>query len=346
MHFDSPQHTMKYIAVLLALLLVEPVWAKYNDTVILKNGDRITGNITALATGQLSFETDAMGTVLIEWDKIAEVISDTPVQVETTGSIRYFGDLEKPSQDKTIVVSSDKETETIPLNEVVHITPISDSFWQRIRGSLSAGFSYTKSSDVAQYNLNLNALYRARHHQVGVKYDSIFTRQDSGTTGQLDSGITYKGFRQKGWFGTGFFSLQSNETLGIDGRGLLGAGIGRALLENSHSTFSLSAGLDLNIEDTTSGSQNSTEAFGTLEYLLYKFQGNQTNLVLEATLFPSLSESGRYRSQFNAKFNYELFTHFFWGFTVYGTSDNKPPEGATAKNDYGVITSVGWTFGP
>ncbi|MEJ2138984.1 MAG: hypothetical protein P8Y61_05980 [Gammaproteobacteria bacterium] len=122
--------------------------------------------------------------------------------------------MKNPVQDETIVINSAQEAETIPLNKVVHITPISDSFWQRIRGSLSAGFSYTKSSAVAQYNVNLSALYRAQRHQVAVKYDSIFTRQDSGTTGQLDSGISYKGFRQKGWFGTGLLSLQSNETPG------------------------------------------------------------------------------------------------------------------------------------
>jgi hypothetical protein len=342
---NIPRKSM-YLMILLGLLFTGSAIAEYTDTVVLQNGDQITGKVKGLAQGQLSLSTDAMGTVLVEWGKITEIRSEIPMQVETTSSTRYFGQLGKPAESGNVAVSTATEIKAIPLEDVVHITPIRASVWKRIQGSLDAGFSYTKSSEVAQYSVGFNALYRARQNQVAVKYNSIFTRQDSGTTQQIDSGLNYKRFRQKGWFGTGFLALQRNQTLGIDGRGLVGAGLGRNLLQSSHGMFSLSGGLDLNIEDTTDGSEDSVEAFGTLEYLLYKYKGNQTNLVLEATVFPSLTESGRVRSQFSTRFNYELFNHFFWGLTFYGTSDNEPPEGATAKNDYGVITSLGWSFGP
>ena len=334
------------LILLAGLILAGPALAEYTDTIVLKNGDTLTGNVKALAQGQLSLDTDAMGTVLIEWDKIAEITSATEMQVETTTTERYFGVLAEPTRNGEIVVQTSTGPKAIASDNIVHVTPINASPWKRIQGSLSAGLSYTKSSDVAQYSIGLDALYRSRQHQVAVKYNSIVTRQDSGTTGQIDSGITYKGFRQNGWFGLGFLSLQSNEELGIDGRGLLGAGLGRNTRETSRSILSLSAGLDLNAEDTTDGSQNSVELFGTLEYLLYKFKGNQTNLAFATTVFPSLTESGRVRGQLSTKLRQELFNNFFWGLTLYTTSDNEPPEGAISKNDYGLITSVGWSFGP
>jgi len=334
------------LILLAGLILAGPALAEYTDTVILKNGDTLTGNVKSLAQGQLSLDTDAMGTVLIEWDKIAEVTSTTAMQVETTTTERYFGLLAEPTRNGEIVVQTTTGPKAIASDNIVHVTPINASPWKRIQGSLSTGLSYTKSSDVAQYSIGLDAGYRSQQHQVAVKYDSIVTRQDSGTTGQVDSGISYKGFRQNGWYGLGFLSLQRNQELGIDGRGLLGAGLGRNMRETSRSIFSLSSGLNLNAEDTTDGSQNSVELFGTLEYLLYKFKGNQTNLAFATTVFPSLTDSGRVRGQLSTRLRQELFSNFFWGLTLYATSDSEPPEGAISKNDYGLITSAGWSFGP
>lgn len=94
-----------------------------------------------------------MGTVSIEWDKVAEILSEKSMQVETTGGVRYFGQLERPPRDAEVTVRTTESVETVAIAEVVHITPIEHSFWKRIQGSLSAGFSFTKSSDVAQFNL-------------------------------------------------------------------------------------------------------------------------------------------------------------------------------------------------
>jgi len=167
-----PSRTTRASSLLVLLFVVAfagPALADYIDTVILTNGNRITGNVKGLAQGQLGFDTDAMGTVSIEWDKVAEILSATPMQVETTGGIRYFGQLEKPPRDAKVTVKSKESAKTIEIADVVHITPIADSFWGRIQGSLSAGFSFTKSSDVAQFSLSGNAVYRTRRNQFTLK---------------------------------------------------------------------------------------------------------------------------------------------------------------------------------
>ena len=46
------------------------------------------------------------------------------------------------------------------MKEVVLITPIGRSFWSKLDGSIDAGFSYTKSSGVAQLNLDSETVYR------------------------------------------------------------------------------------------------------------------------------------------------------------------------------------------
>lgn len=342
----ATQAASRLLLLLFAVVCAGPALAKYTDTVVLKNGDRITGDVNSLAQGQLSFDTDAMGTVSIEWDKVAEILSEKSMQVETTGGIRFFGRLERPPDDAKVTVRTTESVETVAIAEVVHITPIEHSFWKRIQGSLSAGFTFTKSSDVAQFNLSGNARYRTRRNQVTLHYSNIITDQDSGTTGQLNSQLAYRRLLERRWFGLGFLSFQRNQELGIDGRTLIGVGAGRTIIESRRGELALSAGVDFNLEDTTSGQDTSGEVFGSLDYSLYKYSGNQTNLTIGLVVFPSITESGRVRWQLNSRWRQELFSNLFWDWTIYATGDNEPPLGAVASTDYGTVTSLGWSFGP
>ena len=59
----------RLIPRLLFLLLLMPVCqavaAPKTDVVVLKNGDKITGEVKTLERGRLEFSTDSMGTVYI-----------------------------------------------------------------------------------------------------------------------------------------------------------------------------------------------------------------------------------------------------------------------------------------
>jgi len=50
--------------------------APKTDVVVLVNGDRITGEIKSLEYNQLKLSTYHMGTLYIEWDKIASLETD------------------------------------------------------------------------------------------------------------------------------------------------------------------------------------------------------------------------------------------------------------------------------
>ena len=173
-------------------------------------------------------------------------------------------------------VITDASTESIPMDDLVHIVPIGESFWKRLQGSMSAGFSYTKSSEVAQFSFSGNVLYQARHSQLGLTYTNIVTDQDSGTTQQLYGRLGYRYQPGKQWYGLGFLSFQRNQELGVDGRGVLGAGGGRTLLQSNRGDLSINGGLDLNLENSGSSQDSSVEAFTAIEYSLYKYAGLQS----------------------------------------------------------------------
>jgi len=186
---------------------------------------------------------------------------------------------------------------------------------------------------VTQFSLSGNAVYRTRRNQFRLSYTNIIIDQDSGTTEQLATQLTYRRLLKQRWCGTGFVSFQRNQELGIDGRGLVGAGAGRTIFENRQGVLALSTGLNLNIENTTSGQDTSGEVFGSLGYSLYNYKGDQRNLAVGLIAFPSLTESGRFRWQFNTGWRQELFNAFFLGLTLSRPSAMCPEGWPVAGKD-------------
>src|SRR5512138_3921736 len=79
-------------AVAWLFLAVTPALAAPKTyVVVLVNGDRITGEVKGLEHNQLRFSTDHMGTLSIEWDKIARVQSDQYLQLERSDGVRFYG---------------------------------------------------------------------------------------------------------------------------------------------------------------------------------------------------------------------------------------------------------------
>jgi hypothetical protein len=67
--------TACWLAGLTLALISTTVAAQDDDVVIFNNGDRLTGEIRGLARGYLSFNTDATGTIQIEWTEVTELRS-------------------------------------------------------------------------------------------------------------------------------------------------------------------------------------------------------------------------------------------------------------------------------
>ncbi len=79
-------------------------WAAKTDLVTLANGDRITGEVKAIEQGRLVFSTDDLGTVRIEWDKVAQLVSRRTHEVELVDGTRHFGVLRAPPAEQVPVL--------------------------------------------------------------------------------------------------------------------------------------------------------------------------------------------------------------------------------------------------
>src|SRR3982750_3261284 len=81
------------LAGLFLLLGVGTVEAQKTDSVSIRNGDRITGEVKSLSRGLLKYSTDDLGTVYIEWDKVDRISTTRVLEVHLLSGRKFYGPL-------------------------------------------------------------------------------------------------------------------------------------------------------------------------------------------------------------------------------------------------------------
>jgi len=335
--------------LLVVSLLVSPTSyaAEKNDIVILKNGDRITGEVKTLEAGLLELKTDTMGTVYIEWRFISVLVSDKTLFVESTDGSRWLGRLEKPADGDHIVVNTDQGPIDLPPGEVVSVWPVAATFLDKMDLDMSLGFDYSKATDITNFNLAVDFQHRSDQRLTESSLRSNITRQNSGEDqNRQELRLSQQFLRPEQKFRTWLVGLESNDALGVDLRLYGGGATGKYFVKTNNKQFYISGGLLATQENAEGGvSETNLEALGAVRYRYFRYATPERNFDTSLAVFPSLTDFGRVRLNLRSTFKLEFFRDLFWSMEFYATHDNQPLSGdETEKTDFGIITALGWSY--
>lgn len=335
-------------AACLALLLVAGMAdAAKTDTVVLINGNAVTGEIKSLEFGTLRYSTDSMGTVSIDWEDIVAITSNQNLQLELVDGRRYFGSLKSQEEKQTIEVDMGDSSRTLEMNNVVRITPIDtdDRFLERVDGSISFGFNTQKGSEVTTFNLAAEANYRTLTYLVGLDLSSSITDQPSEETKARDRvGVNYQRFRRNRWFTDWFSTWERNDELGINSRVSLGGAVGRYLKQTNKTWFSMTVGLQGTQESFVGDEDSTTNAEGRLQ-VRYQHRNldPETTFSFTSNVYPLLDDLSVFRAESDLSLRREFIDDLNFEVLIYHSYQSDPTEGS-ANSDYGVTTSLGYSF--
>ena len=127
--------------------------AAKTDIVELENGDRITCEIKKLERGKLTVKTDGIGTIAIEWDDIQRLTSAARFDIERRSGEHAYGTL-VPADPRTVDVIDGQLVERLALDDIVRLGRVGRTFWGRLDGSISAGFSFTEANEQTQWTFD------------------------------------------------------------------------------------------------------------------------------------------------------------------------------------------------
>lgn len=315
------------------------------DLVVLRNGDRIHGEIKHLQFGRLELSTASMSTVYVEWDKVVGLASPNFFEVETRDGARYYGSLESDAPG-TLGVALEGTITPLDILTVVRIRRIKESFWDRLDGSISLGASYTRSSEIGQGSLSVDVGTRRPKFEFSLSFDTTVTVQpDQADKSRTAGSAAYNRMLRDRWYVPVSLRFERNTDLGLDLRTSVAAGLGRYLVQSNRSLLGAGAGLVGNNENPVEGdSTQNIEAFFGASYEYFTYDTPKTRVDVGFVVYPSLNVGGRYRTELDLSLSREIVSDFTVGVTLYDSYDSKPPGGSSSGHDFGISLNIGWTF--
>jgi hypothetical protein len=330
------------LAGLLLLLGAGAAEAQKTDSVWIRNGDRITGEVKSLSRGLLKYSTDDLGTIYIEWDKVDRISTTTVVEIRLASGRKFYGSLGLAPAGRLVVAAN-----TIPLSDIVTVAPIEGKFLGRLSGYLDLGFSYQKANKAVQLSTGAKVVYRDPSTETTLGITTFLEdRDDAEETSRLSAALTERVFLSNRW-STGFVvGYDQNEELDLAGRARLVGFGARTLAQSNHIEVAATGGLVLTRERyfSTDSTSNGFEGLVGATFRAFRYDRPKLDASLTSQAFPSFSIRGRVRMQNDLRLSYELVKDFMLTVTLFDTYDSKPPAAGVAKNDFGTTLAISWTF--
>ncbi len=320
------------------------------DTLFLNNGELLIGELKEVIRGKATFKSDALSIVTVKAYKIRTMHTTIgTLRIETTDQRRLYGKLVPSASKDSIYVADELMRTELALKDINYVVAFQPNFLSQLDGTVSAGFSFSRSSSIGQFNLNGDVKHTTRWLQseltvseLGSIDSSHFSLDQSKE--QLSS---YHYIKSSAWFADVGISHQRNVELSLAARyqGMVGPGY-KFLAEQTINAFVLS-GVAVSSEQSLGGQspngrQIEIPVVVKLDYFKYK-QPNMQITMTNAAYF-SLTKKGRFRYDGGISFSWELVSDFYLTTNLYGNYDNKPLDQGPAKVDYGLVLGITYKF--
>ena len=341
--------------LLLALFLLSDSLAfakRKDDQVVMKNGDKFTGEIKSLEYGELVFKSDYMeDSVHLDWKEVASLRSQDVYIVSLSNGQRVTGLIDKMSatenHGKEFKILAEGSTIDVAAPDVITIRQREGKFWNQLTGSISYGFGYASDNNATNSSLGADVAFRTAKNAVQLATSSQFSSQTNAqNTNRFTFDSYYARMLNTKWSAIGLFTLLKSNQQNLELRSTYGGGFGRRLLQTDRTSIMAIGGAVYSHENYvpapgTEPIHNNAEAILGITFSTFRF--SRLDLNSQTFVFPSISDPGRLRLSSQSNLKVELVRNFWWNFQFYENYDTRPPVNAP-KNDTGVTTSVGWTF--
>jgi len=331
------------------------------DTVVLENGDRLTGMIVRSDQETLSFDSHYAGVVALPWEAVTSVESSNPIYVGieggqmavgtvTTVNNRYEIETESAgtitaTKEAVEFIRSEAEQEAYELEIERFRNPRLTDLWT---GNVTFGCAQARgNADTQTVNFGANANRVTPRDRIGVAFTSIYAGNDTAgesivTANAIRGGINYNLNLSPRWFVFASTDLEFDEFQSLDLRFAPAGGFGFQVLDTDRGTFDLFGGSSLNREFFSTGlDRTSGEALIGEEF---SFQYSSFGSVQQKlSLYSNLSDPGVFRVSFDTTADTRVNRWLSWQVSVSDRYLSNPVVGRK-RNDVLLTTGLRITF--
>ena len=312
------------------------------DSVTLVNGNNITCEIRGLSRGVLNAKTDSLSSVSIRWQDVVRIQSEFIFEIILSDGSAHYGGL-SPGPGGNLQITGEA---AIPLLRVVTLTPIRYRFGNRFDGAVDIGYSYLKSNSTTQVNFDGELGYTMRRRSLQAEFSDILVLREETSATRRDQGdLAFNQTLSRGFFAMVIGQSSTNDELNLIHRYLGGGAFGRYLVRTNRSIVSVYGGGAYSSERyAATERRNNGEALLGTTVQFFRLYSPKLDIGGVFRLWPNLTTSGRFRIDASTKARVEVYKNLFVSFSLFDNYDRKSPSTAMPRNDYGLVTAVGYSF--
>lgn len=351
---------MKVVAAL--FLFVSLACMAQADTILLKNGDHLTGAIEHSDGKQITLKTDYAGEINVQLSAVKQVTSDKPVYVLTTDAKTVSGKLNIEGSDVNVAPAAGPAV-VVPLDHVTMLRSESEQsayehslhpgFAENWNLAATVGFSLARgNSSTTNVSTGFSGIRATLHDKLTTYANTIYASNDapgaqSVTANDIRGGARYDHDFSPRIFGFGSADYEYNELQDLNLRQIYSGGLGLHAIKRTSTTFDVFFGANYTREsysasDVAAALQRNVGGATLGEDFTHQFW--KTNTFAEQfNFYPDLSDTGQYRFTFNTTLTNKLYKWLSWqtaGSDVY-VSDPIP---GVKKNDVILTTGLNIAF--
>jgi hypothetical protein len=317
------------------------------DTLYFYNETKIVGELLSISLGRIEFDADGVGVIKIKNTKIESIhATSRSFRVEMIDGEELQGYLMRSEKPGMVVINAIVESKEIAVQEIADLVYFGKTLMSRVTGNVSAGYTYTKSSQIGRLNTDGMVKYNTSKGQTQldgdmiVTYDSVKSDIERG-----NATFSHEHTFAPLWGAIIILKYQRNLELGLEKRWQQAFAIGREFLTNKRQQGSAIAGIAINQESNQEGVEvNTSEALLQVNYDFFSFSSPNLTLSFVESSYFSLTEKDRVRFDGDITLDYEIISDFDISFQFYHNYDSRSPATNEPNIDYGFVAGLKYKF--
>ncbi len=330
------------------------------DTVLFKNGDRMTGKLISIIKEKMSFKSDVAGKVVVNLSDVQNFWTDDKIKINLKdGTILQRRVLKGEAGRFAIQGTGILQPQTFDFGDVASVNPppVPKVKW---KGSIMAGFTGTHGNTFNESgSIIFNASRRTKKDLTNIEGIYIVsrtkdadTKEKTTTEESVKIGGKYDYFLTQKIYSYLKCSYKKDHVADLDRRVITGIGGGYQFIDTDKIKLLTDVGLALLSEKYTTKDPvtNEKEVDTTSEMSLqigYNFDCEFNDKIIfmhKLSYLPSIEESfSDYFMHADAELKFLLTKSMFSSFKAIFDYDSTPPEGV-GSTDTKYIFSLGWNF--
>lgn len=332
----------------------QQLFPEERDEVVFFNDDKLIGEVKRMQRGELVFDPDKIDDdVTINLKDVKHLRARRiPYVIEDIRNKRYYGTLNAGIGPGWVKIAMADDSLDLFIEDLDNIHELEADFWQRLTGSISLGFSYTRNSNIGRINGSNSLSYATKLWTYQLTGDVIYTI-DEDFRGIEKADLALGGYLEfwTHWFSVTQVQYQRITELGVSARIQGMEGLGPILVKNRHNDLRVATGISYQMEysvDSTKSDaatrSSSVEIPLFFNYYLFRLGTPKLKLQVSNSVFFSITQPGRWRFDQNTTLDWKIIKHLNASAQLYINFDNRPPDPSANKFDYGIVFSIGYSW--